>query len=269
MDGIPHDIALNPLWDLPISDPRCVNTSCFQFIYGYVKEQYAYSNDNFPRYAQWIVFFFVTLVSSFFFIYIHQRSSDYNRQTRLGQKLLARWRMLIYRRLSGRISNFLDLSYGQLLLFSLATIFVSILPFFQGYYLRGLFRFGSPPLSVRCAMLISALLPMGIALAGKVNIVTLFTGISYAKLNVWHRYLAYVIYALSIVHMVSHGQLKIFRELRSTTPNKNMIHYNVDFSIIVLTCVEDTPLYGTRKRRWTNGAGKPNPEGKEGGETEM
>lgn len=197
------NLSANPLWDLPITDSRCVNASCFEFIYGYLEDQYAYSNYNFPLYAQWVVYFYSATLIVFFLLYLHKRLNDRGRRTRFKEKGRAYWRMLNYRRLSGRLGDSIDLSYGQLSLFGVATIFISILPFFQGYFFRDLFRFGSPPLSVRCAMLISALMPICVALAGKVNIISLLTGISYAKLNVWHRYVAYVVYALSIVHMVS------------------------------------------------------------------
>ncbi|RDI81883.1 hypothetical protein Vi05172_g8067 [Venturia inaequalis] len=78
------------------------------------------------------------------------------------------------------------------------------MPFYQGFYLREQFRFGSPPLSVRCAVLMSALTPPLMMLAGKMNILTLLTGVSYAKLNIWHRFVGYAMFCLSIVHVVPH-----------------------------------------------------------------
>jgi hypothetical protein len=180
-----------------------MNASCFEFIYGYLEDQYTYSSLIFPLYAKWAVYFYTATLIIFFLLYVHKRLDDRHRRTGLRYSCLAYWRMLNYKRVSGRLGNAVDLSYGQLTLFSIATIFIAILPFFQGYFFRDLFRYGSPPVSVRCAMLISALLPMCIALAGKVNIISLLTGISYAKLNIWHRFVAYIIFALAIVHMVS------------------------------------------------------------------
>jgi hypothetical protein len=170
---------------------------------GFLDDQYAYNNSNFPRYALWVVYFYVTTICIFTALYIHRILKDQGRKRRLLDNLLAYWRRFSYRRVSGKLGEHFDMSYGLLSLLIIATIFIAILPFYQGYFFRELFRFGSPPLSVRCAMLISALLPICVALAGKVNIVTLLTGISYAKLNIFHRYVAYMIYALAIVHTVS------------------------------------------------------------------
>lgn len=198
------NLSSNPLWNLPITDPRCKNASCFEFIYGYIEDQTRYSNYNFPLYAQWTVFFYVATILLFFTLHLYQCINNQDDRTNIKQRVVAYWRLISYRRVSGVLGGYLDLSYGQVMLVGIATIFIAILPFFQGYYLRELFRFGSPPLSVRCAMLISALLPLCLALAGKVNIVSLLTGISYAKLNFWHRYVAYMIFALAITHTVSH-----------------------------------------------------------------
>ena len=52
-------------------------------------------------------------------------------------------------------------------------------------------------------MLISGLTPLTVALAGKVNIITWMTGVSYEKLNVFHRYGGYAICVLGTIHTVS------------------------------------------------------------------
>jgi hypothetical protein len=195
------NLSSNPLWSLPITDPRCANASCYAFLYGYLQEQIEYSNYNYPFYAKWIVFFYTATLATFLLLHLWHRFNDQRRQ-KTKRRIVAYWRMLNYRRVSGRLGNHVDMSYGQLILLTISSIFITILPFFQGHFIRDLFRFGSPPLSVRCAMLISAMLPLCLALAGKVNIVTLLTGISYAKLNLYHRYVAYVIYVLAVVHLV-------------------------------------------------------------------
>jgi Ferric reductase like transmembrane component len=197
------DLANNPLWNLSRTDPRCINASCLAYIYGWLDDQERYNNDEFTLFAEWAVYFYCATIFVFAILYASRRLGDGRGGTQLKEKLLAYWRSIIYRRISGRLGNSVDLSFGQLTLLSIATIFIAILPFFQGYYFRSLFRYGSPPLSVRCAMLISALLPICLALAGKVNVVSLLTGISYAKLNIWHRFVAFIIFALATIHLVS------------------------------------------------------------------
>ncbi|GME37512.1 putative ferric reductase protein [Neofusicoccum parvum] len=53
-------------------------------------------------------------------------------------------------------------------------------------------------------MCISALMPLLAALAGKVNFVTWVTGASYAELNIFHRYVGGVVFALATIHTVPH-----------------------------------------------------------------
>ncbi|KAJ4369195.1 hypothetical protein N0V83_006280 [Neocucurbitaria cava] len=53
-------------------------------------------------------------------------------------------------------------------------------------------------------MLISALTPLTVALAGKVNVITWMTGVGYEKLNVFHRYTAYAIFCLGTIHTIPH-----------------------------------------------------------------
>jgi hypothetical protein len=196
------DLSSNPLWNLPADDPRCTNGSCLAYIYGWLEDQDRYNSDQFKLFAQWTTYFYCTVVALFAVIFFTRLMGDKGKGTRLKERCLACWRMFFYRRLSGKMGQRVDLSYGQLSLLVIATIFLAFLPFYQGYYLRALFRYGSPPLSVRCAMVISGLLPILMALAGKVNIVTLLTGISYAKLNLYHRYVAFMIYGLTIIHLV-------------------------------------------------------------------
>jgi ferric reductase like protein len=196
------DLVLNPLWNLSRTDPNCINASCLAYIQGWFEDQERYNSNLFPRYAQWAVYFYCVTIFIFSTLYLFRRLGDRDSGQQLKEKSMAYWRMLFYRRMTGRLGDSVDLSFGQLTILSIATIFLIILPFYQGYYFRALFRYGSPPLSVRCAMLIMALLPICIALVGKVNIVTLLTGISYAKLNIWHRYIAFMVYALATIHLV-------------------------------------------------------------------
>jgi hypothetical protein len=48
----------------------------------------------------------------------------------------------------------------------------------------------------------TALIPLIIALSGKVNIISLLTGTGHEKLNVFHRYVGWIMFALSTVHTI-------------------------------------------------------------------
>lgn len=62
--------------------------------------------------------------------------------------------------------------------------------------------YGSPPLAVRSGMLAVALMPWIVALAMKANLISMITGISHERLNVLHRWAAYICLILSILHTV-------------------------------------------------------------------
>jgi hypothetical protein len=198
-----HQLSDSPLWNLPDTDPRCNNVSCMAYLVGYLEEQHVYSNDRYPKYAFWATYFYCATIGLFTIMYINSRIRDGGSGTRFKERTIAAWRWWTYRRIPGWLGTQMDISLGQLALFTSATIFIAIIAFLHGHYLRNYFKYGSPPLSVRSAIIISALLPICLAVAGKVNIVSVITGISYAKLNVWHRYLAFMIFILSIVHLVS------------------------------------------------------------------
>lgn len=62
--------------------------------------------------------------------------------------------------------------------------------------------YGSPPLAVRSGMMAVALMPWIVALAMKANLISLVTGISHERLNVLHRWAAYICLVLSILHTI-------------------------------------------------------------------
>ncbi|KAL6710820.1 hypothetical protein ACN47E_007877 [Coniothyrium glycines] len=62
--------------------------------------------------------------------------------------------------------------------------------------------YGSPPLAIRSGMLAVALMPWIVALAMKANLISMVTGISHERLNVLHRWAAYICLILSILHTI-------------------------------------------------------------------
>jgi len=62
--------------------------------------------------------------------------------------------------------------------------------------------YGSPPIAVRSGMMAVALLPWIVALSMKANFITMLTGIGHERLNVLHRWAAYICLVLSIIHTV-------------------------------------------------------------------
>lgn len=210
MSQFSEERTTSPLWNLPIDDSRCVNSSCYAFIVEYNKSQQRYANSIFLNYGEWTVIFYSIVTGMFSLLYFYRRLRDFNRNTHIKEKVVAAWRWVMYRRLSGPWTRRLDASYGQLAILIPSTVFVLVLPFYEGFFIRERFRYGSPPLAVRCAMMLSAMLPPLVALGGKVNVVTMLTGISYTKLNIWHRFLAYMVFILGFIHSVSWSMPNLF-----------------------------------------------------------
>jgi hypothetical protein len=63
-------------------------------------------------------------------------------------------------------------------------------------------RFGSPPMAIRSGMLSVAMMPWIVALAMKANLISLLTGIGHERLNVLHRWAAYICLALALIHTI-------------------------------------------------------------------
>jgi predicted ferric reductase len=112
-------------------------------------------------------------------------------------------RFISYHRLSGPMGVYFGLpSVGVLLIIFVSLIASVAMSFAQRPYYRGSRLYGSPPLAVRTGLMAAALIPLTVALAGKVNLVTMLTGIGHEKLNVMHRWVAWIMFFLSTVHTI-------------------------------------------------------------------
>lgn len=121
----------------------------------------------------------------------------------LVQRFVALKRYIFYRRIPGSLARRLLIpSMGMLAFLVLSWVIVIAMSFAERPYYRGRRGFGSPPLAIRTGLMATALTPIIVALAGKVNLVTALTGISHEKLNIIHRWVALMILVLSIIHTV-------------------------------------------------------------------
>ncbi|KAF2798531.1 hypothetical protein K505DRAFT_333378 [Melanomma pulvis-pyrius CBS 109.77] len=213
--GWPTPVPTSVQEDLGIADPRCSNTSCRAFQEGFADDERRTPLLEQLEYGKWTVWFYSFWILVFAAIYVSRLLHDRLRRLKkipgrrpsLKEKTIAVTRFCAYRRLNNHVTRSIGLcqiSYGTLVLLSFSTVFFAILPWPQQRYLQAYSRFGAPPLSVRCALIMSALTPLTVALAGKVNVITWITGVSYTKLNVYHRYISYVIFCLGTVHTVPH-----------------------------------------------------------------
>lgn len=89
---------------------------------------------------------------------------------------------------------------GVIFIVSAATIFVTLYCFIpQPLYYTSI-SYGSPPLAIRAGMIAVAMMPWIIALSMKANLISVITGMGHERLNVLHRWAAYIMLFLSLVH---------------------------------------------------------------------
>jgi hypothetical protein len=91
---------------------------------------------------------------------------------------------------------------GVIVIVLAALVFVVLYSFLPQPLFWQSMQYGAPPLAIRSGMLAVALMPWIVSLSMKANFITLLTGIGHERLNVLHRWLAYICMILSIIHTV-------------------------------------------------------------------
>lgn len=155
----------------------------------------------------------------------------------LFRKTLASVRWLFYRpipniRLHKRRRPVIFPSPGVCILVFAALAFVILYSFVpQPLYWESI-QFGSPPLAVRSGMLAVSLMPWIVSLSMKANFITILTGIGHERLNVLHRWLAYICLVLSLIHTIpfyvtpidENGGMRVFQNLLRTQQSGTYIY---------------------------------------------
>ena len=189
----------------PSNLPLCSSESCLAFPAGRTASQAPTPGADQLGYGRWISYYYSAILFIFSLIYWMQRIRNRARQcstqkTTPAQNLLALWRCWSYRRPAGRVGATFRMSYSMLSLLLLSLLITILLAFVQRPYYRPPVGEGPPPIGVRAGLMAVALMPPIVALSGKFNIVTLLTGISHERLNVLHRWVAYICMGLALVH---------------------------------------------------------------------
>ncbi|KAI5956001.1 FRE7 [Candida theae] len=165
------------------------------------------------KYAEYTVYFgvviiFVALLKQ---VYYRIRDSTYNPHsnssnpfTSFVDVLVSYCRYVGYKQTPRYLQFFASFpkSVGSSLFMALSTLYLACYCFVPHYWYRGCAGFGSPPLAVRAGLMSTALVPFIYVLAGKSNAITLLTGISYEKLNVFHQYVGVAGFVLGVVHTI-------------------------------------------------------------------
>lgn len=119
----------------------------------------------------------------------------------IWQKLIAGIRYLSYRGFRVKQLEWNSAPVGVLLLGAAGTIFffcTELAP--KPYYWSDEMYGGSPPLATRSGWLALGCMPFIFATASKTNWLTLLTGVSHERLQVFHRWIAYAFFILALLH---------------------------------------------------------------------
>ncbi|KAJ9213742.1 hypothetical protein DTO166G4_4673 [Paecilomyces variotii] len=198
---------------LPLSDPNCIKAedACIAYYAAANASQDAISWSYQFQYGHWATYYYVIIIGLLFLGYafttltdnLIKNSSTAPRRPSILRKLQALGRSVFYRRirLSWPTKLFDVPADVGTILFLLATIvFFTALVFAVKPYYREQIGYGSPPIAIRSGLMAFACVPILVALAGKANIVTFFTGISHERLSVLHRWVSWISFALSLFH---------------------------------------------------------------------
>lgn len=168
------DASVEPWFaDLPLSDPRCNNDSCTAYHQAHTASQAQISFESQFRYGWWLAWAYSIVI--FLFVLAHAANSlmprrfDASTRTSAWDKAIAMARKATYRRIPGRAAQFFALpSFGVLASMIFMFAGLTIMAFVQHPYYRGKRGYGSPPLGVRTGLMAFALIPLELALVGKV-----------------------------------------------------------------------------------------------------
>ncbi|KAI9730040.1 MAG: hypothetical protein M1818_008309 [Claussenomyces sp. TS43310] len=199
--------APSSIANLPLSNPLCNSDSCDAYETAHDASQVQISWASQFDYGLWVTYFYCLAIFILGMIYWSCKLAQHRihlgeSATTLEQKLVARYRHLAYRRAGGAVEQLFGMSLGTALIILFALMAACVGTFVQRPYYRLRSGFGSPPLGVRAGLMATALTPIIIALSGKFNLVTMATGISHERLNIFHRWAAYLCLIFGVIHTI-------------------------------------------------------------------
>ena len=163
------------------------------------------------EYGHWVMYCYACIIFTFLLVYSMQRWTDCITKvdpprpshSSVKQRAVAIGRFITYKRIGMFPHELLEApSVGMFALFLASCIVLAAFVFAARPYYRPHLGYGSPPIAIRSGLMAFACIPILVALAGKANIITVLTGISYEKLNIAHQFVAWVSLVLSTVHTI-------------------------------------------------------------------
>lgn len=187
----------SPTENLTLSNPLCNSDACYAFYEAHQLSQKEVSWYHQFDYGHYISYYLVVILSLFTFShYLPPAPRRASSTVSLRQRSLALIRWITYQRTA------FTPSFGISILLALFILYTLLLTFLVRPYYRQHRGYGSPPLAIRAGLMSVALIPWTVALAGKANFISFLTGIGHERLNVLHRWLAWVCAGLAVVHTI-------------------------------------------------------------------
>lgn len=157
------------------------------------------------RYALPTVAFFLAAILSFSLGYVAMEAAPARlHQAKMFRRVVALGRYLSYRSMRLNNLNWNTAPIGVLLLGGIGTIyFLSMTLGPKPYFwpnTQTLSYGNSMPIATRSGWMSLACMPFVFATAGKSNWITLIIGVSYERLQVFHRWISYAMYLLALIH---------------------------------------------------------------------
>ncbi|KAK6455909.1 ferric reductase transmembrane component 7 [Scheffersomyces xylosifermentans] len=210
------------------------NTPEFMALHKASSAQVAWADQ--AEYGKYTVYFGVAVIFLAFVKHLWYRYRDYSyKKTQSSQYLVpfvdvlvSYSRYLGYKQIPQRLSYFTSLpaSLGSTIFMFVSSMYLLCYCLVPHFWYRPCTGFGSPPLAIRSGIMATALTPFVYVLAGKSNMITFLTGISYEKLNQHHQYVGLAAFVLAIIHTVPF----IYSNLREGGASSVSMLFRTDFA---------------------------------------
>lgn len=153
-----------------------------------------------------IVVIFLFVVKRFINVFVDNSSKLTDNKSNFAKKIYYKIsafnRYFSYRRFPSIVCDLFCLpsSFGNFLIIMAGCLYILCYTFIPKFWYRECAGFGSPPLAVRAGLESTAFVPLIFILSGKTNVISQITGISYEKINVYHRWISTACCFLGWVH---------------------------------------------------------------------
>ncbi|ODN80045.1 hypothetical protein L202_03904 [Cryptococcus amylolentus CBS 6039] len=177
---------------------------CYRVVLGSKWHNWYWADIMFGQSATW---FYLAGIGFFTLYHLWSLLRKRVRYSGLQYNLFYIWSTAMWGYLSSRQLR-IHRNFGYTLTFGETVIVLAMILFFavmtlapQPYYWPNTMDFGgSPPIATRAGYLAIAILPFQVMFATKWNPITILTGVSHERLQVYHRWSGWIMYVLALVH---------------------------------------------------------------------